>query len=535
MASIVAQPKVTFNIVSANTTVANEEQKILVVAEKTTGSAAFDVLMESVDGSEAALAVSVGVDSMAAAIIRAIRALNPVTRIDLYLMDNTGGTAAEGLITFSGTPSAAGSIFVTIGSEIDYTFELPVVTTDTPTLIGDALVTAITASDNVPVSAVNAVGAVTITAIGEGLSGDQIGLQVDAIDVGGIVITPALTPMTGGADSLTFTTFETTIAASNVRYQTVVWPYSNSLANLNIITGVLDPRFNVDNDVLDGVGIATRSEALVTTFTTAATGLSAGQNSQSAVLFADKIEQELSTTAELVFSKPAQFELDWVKSAQFGAIRALRLTTGQNISQFVIGANGPLDTIGGPHLASKPYFNTPMPDLPSIGIADGWSNTDIENLLSSGASIMGVNSSGTSALVGEVVTTYKTDAASNPDESYKFLNFVDTISGSREYFFNNNKSRFAQSRLTTGDVIGGYAMANAQVIEAYQGQLYQNLSGVGFVLLQAGEEALVFFKNSIVVSIDLTTGTATLQMTVPLVTQLREIQATMQIAFSTEG
>jgi hypothetical protein len=35
--------------------------------------------------------------------------------------------------------------------------------------------------------------------------------------------------------------------------------------------------------------------------------------------------------------------------------------------------------------------------------------------------------------------------------------------------------------------------------------------------------------------LDLAAGRATVQMTVPIVTQLREILATMKIAFSTEG
>lgn len=533
MASIVAQPKVTFNIVGANTTVPNEQQKILVVAQKTDGSAPVDTLLASVASTETDLDDLFGSDSMTAGIIRSIRALNPVTRIDVYLMDNTGGTDAVGIMDFAGTATIAGSVFVTVGSEIDYTFELAVVAGATATVIGDALVAAITADAAVPVSAVNVAGTVTFTATNPGVLSDQIGLQMDATDVGGVTVT--LTAMAGGADSLTFTTFQTTIATSNVRYQTVVWPYSDSIANANIIKELLDTRFNVDNNVLDGVAILGRSELLATTFTTAGSGLSAAQNSQSLTLFADKTEQELAIDIQFVFSKPAQFELDWIKAAQFAAIRALRLTDGQNISQFVLAANGPLDTIGGPALASKPYFNTPMPDLPTISIANGWSNLDIENLLTSGASIMGVNSSGTSALVGEVVTTYKTDAASNPDVSFKFLNFVDTASNVREYFFNNNKSRFSQSRLTTGDVIGGRDMANAQVIEAFQAQLYQDLSGENFVLVQAGETALEFFKNSIVISIDLANGRVTLQLTTPLVTQLREILATMQIAFSTEG
>ncbi len=536
MASIVAQPKVVMNIVGANTAVPNSAQKILVVAQKVTaGTAAVNTLLANVASDEATLGTLFGSRSMAAGIVRAIRALNPVTQIDVFLGDETGDTAATGLITFAGTVGAgnAGNLVLTVGSQIDYALSIPLVVGDTPTLIGDKVVAALVASVNVPLSGVNASGAVTLTAANLGVLGDQIGLQVDATDVPDITMDPAFTPMTGGVGTPDFAALSAAIG--DVRYQTVVWPYSDTLINLSVISDILDARFNVDNKLLDGVAIATRSEPVIGTFTTPVTGLSAGKNSQSLVVFADKTATVTTITERIVFSKPAQFEIDWIKSAQFAAIRALRFTPGQNISQFVIATNGPLDSIGGPALASKPYFNTPMPNLPGVPASLGWTSVEIENLLTSGASIMGVNTSGTSALVGEVVTTYKTDVASNPDISFKFLNFVDTSSNAREYFFNNNKSRFAQSRLTEGDVIRGRDMANAETITAFQAQLYQDLSGEDFVLLQAGEAALEFFKASIVLSIDLATGTATLQLTAPLVTQLREILGTMQIAFSTEG
>jgi hypothetical protein len=77
-------------------------------------------------------------------------------------------------------------------------------------------------------------------------------------------------------------------------------------------------------------------------------------------------------------------------------------------------------------------------------------------------------------------------------------------------------------------------MANDLTIINYCEKLYQDLSGVDYVLVQAGEEAFKFFKDNITVTLDLATGRATIQMTVPIVTQLREILATMKIAFSTE-
>ena len=78
-------------------------------------------------------------------------------------------------------------------------------------------------------------------------------------------------------------------------------------------------------------------------------------------------------------------------------------------------------------------------------------------------------------------------------------------------------------------------MANAELIRSYSKRLFQDLSGVDFVLLQAGEDALIFFDTNLIIAIDMAQGKVTIQMTVPLVTQLREIAATMKIAFSTEA
>jgi hypothetical protein len=113
------------------------------------------------------------------------------------------------------------------------------------------------------------------------------------------------------------------------------------------------------------------------------------------------------------------------------------------------------------------------------------------------------------------------------------LNYVDTASQVREYFFNNLRARFGQSRLTDGDTQPGRDMANAQVIQSFCKRLFQDLTGIDFVLLEAGEEALQFFIDNLIIAIDTQTGTATIQMTVPLVTQLRTLNADIKIAFST--
>jgi phage tail sheath gpL-like len=218
----------------------------------------------------------------------------------------------------------------------------------------------------------------------------------------------------------------------------------------------------------------------------------------------------------------------------FAAVRSLRLTQDASISRYLT-SSASLDQFGGPALASLPYFNTPIPQMPNITAPRGWTTAEIELLLAGGISVIGANATGSAALVGEVVTTYKTDSAANEDITWKFLNYVDTSSNVREYMFNNYKSRFAQSRLTSGSVSRGRDMANDVVIRAYTEQLYKDLSGPNFILVQAGEDAIVYFKDNLTLTLDLANGKVTITMFVPIVTQLRQIIATIKIAFDTES
>jgi hypothetical protein len=136
-------------------------------------------------------------------------------------------------------------------------------------------------------------------------------------------------------------------------------------------------------------------------------------------------------------------------------------------------------------------------------------------------------------LIGEVVTTYKTDPASNPDITWKYLEYVDTSSSIREYYFNNLKADYRQHRLTTGAILAGRAMANAQTISASCTKYYQALANDA--LAQFGDAFLAFYKKNLTVTIDVPNGSASVSMLMPIVTQLREIIANIQIDFTSEG
>lgn len=510
------QPKVNVNIIPSSESAENTGQKILFVGQMLgAGSATAGALVQNVanGGAEDSL---FGAKSMLATLIRANKIRNQQVQIDVIPLDDAGGASdATGTIVVAGTATEAGTLTVIAGSERNHKYSIAVASGDTATVIGDAIEAAITADTSSPVSAANVTGTVTFTAENGGTYGNSIPLEVRE-EVAGV--TTSVTVMTGGATDPTLTSVFDPVAGQ--RYQAVVWCYPSDTTELRAF---LDPRFNADGVVLDGVGFTALNDTLSNL-----SALGSVLNSESLVIFGGK--QEIETN----YQGGDIVEIPLVKAAVFAGYRGLRLDSdGFNIADLIITANGPLDSFGGPALASKPYFNMPFDDLIPISVGRGFDDSEIETLKDAGISLLGNNIAANGVITGEIVTTYKTDSAGNPDVTFGFLNYVDTASQAREYFFNNYRKRFAQSRLTEGDIVKGRDMANAPVIRSYSKRLYQDLSGVDYVLLESGEAALLYFEDNMVIAIDKALGKVTIQMKVPIVTQLREIAATMQIAFST--
>lgn len=516
MSTTIMQPKTTVNIVPSSEAAENTGQKILIVGQGLpAGTYTSGALIESIanGGVEDTL---FGVGSMVATLVKACKKRNQQVQIDAIALDDAGSaTQATGSITVSGAATEAGELEVIAGSERNHKYSIAVANGATPTVIGDAIEAAVTADVNSPVTASNAVGVVTFTAKNGGTYGNSIPIEVRQT-VGGI--TTSVTGMASGATDPTLTNIFDVIGES--RYQGIVWPYPDATVE---VRNLLDARFNADGKVLDGVAFTAKNDTYANLVT-----LGDGLNSQSLVIFGGKqISEGNYKGGDIV-------EIPMVKAATFAGYRGLRLDVdGFSIADLVITANGPLDSFGGAALASKPYFNMPFAELFPIKAGRGFDDSEIEGLQDAGVSLLGNNVTANAVISGEIVTTYINDAAGNEDITFKYLNYVDTASQAREYFYNNYRKRYAQSRLTEGDLIKGRDMANAQSIRSYSKRLYQDLSGVEYVLLEAGEDALKFFDENLIILIDKAIGKATIQMTVPIVTQMREIAATMKIAFST--
>ena len=510
------QPKVTFNIQADVLSVSNTAHKVLIVGQQLAGGAAVSgELTEEIgnDGSENTL---YGIKSQLAAMIRtfkgtAITPLNRVTRIDAIGLDDASGTAATGDVAFVGTATEAGILTVSVGSIKDHSYEISVVATDTATIIGDKLDVLVAADTTAQADSSNTTGTVTFTAQHDGTLGNVIGLKVVGAVAG---VTHSVTAMASGATDPSLTTLFAPV--SSLRYQTIIYPSNWGFSTLTSFT---EPRFNVSGQLLDGIGITVLTDTFANLGTVA--------DAENAKTLLIEGNNEVSETS---YKGPAVFEMDYTAAAQIGALRALRLTDGTNIADITIGG-GVIDNTGGPALSSKPYFNTPT-SFPVIPGGKGFDDSAIESLEAKGISVFGNNIADNLVILGAVVTTFKTDSAGNPDPTFHFLNAVDTAITSREYFFNNVRAKYAQTRLTDGDLIPGVDSANEQSVRTFLIKLYNDLTKPEFSATRSGEVNLNIFKaNLVFTEFSILTGSVAAEMVLPLVGQFRDFNGLIKVRF----
>ena len=499
-------------------TVGNTAHRVLAVGQKLAdGTAPSGELQERI-GNDDSWDDLFGEKSMLAATIRAFKGtisapLNRVTRIDaIGLDDNSGGTEAAGKVTFtSGPATAAGSITVIWGSSRYNSYTVSFAATDTINDIGVALVAAIAADSKRQVTGVNTGGDVEGTAQHKGTVGNGIGIKVIG-QIPGVDI--AVTAMSGGLTDPVLTTLFNPVASE--RYQTIIYPAN---WGFDTLTDFLDARFNSGGQLLDGVGIT----ALVDSKSNLETD-GGDENSPSLVIYGDKKVDDAQHRG------PAIMELPYETAGYAAGIRALRLTQGASISRYVVG-NAGNDNFGGVHLSSKPYFNTPYPYSPVVPSGKGFSQTEIDELEAAGISVRGNNIPKNEIISGSVVTTYKTDSAGNPDQTFKFLNYVDEGTAFRELQYNNVRARYAQSRLVDGPLIPRVPSVNIDSLKQFLVEIFELAGRPEYSLVVFGAAAKAFFRQNLDVTIDFATGTATVVERVPLISQFRAFRGTVQLRF----
>jgi len=418
---------------------------------------------------------------------------------------------AAATLVVTGTATEASNISLSILSSKLFKQTIAVASGDIHTVVSAAIETAF-ADVAAPFTVDDVSGTVTITASDYGTIGNAYGLEITGIPAG---ISIAVTGFASGVTAPTVTGLFTLIG--NRRYQGILWP-KDLLASVAIVTTLLDARFNMSNEVLDGVAFMGYSNSLQNTIT-----LVEALNSQSLVVMGNILTTGNSYKSGPEIVHPLDFSV-----AEFMGIRSRRLSDGASIAS-VVTTNAFGDQFGGMSLASLPYFNTPLAGTPVTESVNLFTFADQATLNTEGYSVVGPNRTLTNTIAGALVTTYKTDEAGNDDVSFKYLNYVDTASVCREFLFNNLKALFVQARLTDGDLIANKSMENAVSIKAAFKRLLSDLQDEA--LVRKGREADKIIDQYLTVEIVLEDRTATINSVLPIVTQLEQINVPLRLTF----
>jgi hypothetical protein len=436
--------------------------------------------------------------------------------VDVLSVDEpTSGTlaAAVATVTFSESPTVAGTVRLNVVSKTDYTATTDVTTSSTVTEIATALYTVLDSISNKPFIVTDGAdgespGTLTLTATEKGTVGDNFAVSVEDIPAG-------LTVSVAGFDD-----GEGTISVSDIfddfpdtRYTGILWPV-DWYSSLSEAQTFLADRYNASNDILDGVVVTTKVDSsgdLVDAV--------ASLNDRNVTLIGLPEPSNANVKGCAVTYFP-----DFV-SAEVLAYRDTRLTLNANIAD-IVATNKTLDQVGGMSLASLPYFNTPMQFTPQPSDKNAmFTYTQMTALTNAGVTVIGKNRQNTAMLLGFTVTTYNTNTQGNTDVTFKYLNYVDTASVIREYIFNNLKADFVQSRLTDGALRPGRSFANGQSIRAAVKRYLSVLADSDLYgsLVQSGGQAQRFIDKYLTVTTDLPNRTVTIGAQVPIVGQLGTI------------
>lgn len=512
-------PLVNANILGQRQPLAPDEHNILVVGQMISGTATDGDLIEGIlteaDSNNAFGRTS----QIAKGLRRIIKRMQSSTirpRISaIGKVDAGGATAATATIIFAGSATQAGSFDVIIDSVEDGSYRVDVANGDTATQIGDKLVALITANLNSPVTAINAAGTVTLTAVNAGTQGNTIGIRKSGV-VAGVTLTVASKLSGGATDPSTTGLFD---VVTDKRYQTVLYPAEWGITAL---TDFLEPRFNVDNKVLDGVGFVCETDTFANLNATL-DGFNSGQGFRTLGYLANGLVDRVDSRGGAIFENP------YTIAAEYCTIRGLRLTENSNISNITI--NG--ISRGGFFMAVIPYHNTPF-NLPVIDSRDKFSDEEEKELIASGGLVLTNNKNNTGILSRSGVTTYKLDSQGNPDNSFKFLNFVDSQSIAREFMFNNAKFRdFAQSALTNSEQVISPSTYNAELIVGVFMGYYEILAkDPRYTIFRTGNTPREAFKRAIeeTIALNLTDGKVTLDTINQILSQVREVTFNLNLS-----
>lgn len=315
------------------------------------------------------------------------------------LADDPSAVAATATVTVTGTATAAGTLSLYVAGNL---VRVAVTNGMTAAQAATAIVAAITALPNLPVSAGAVGGVVTLTALNKGAVANEFDLRVnyrsetEATPAG---LTVALTTFASGATNPVLTSL--IAAMGDTWFNVIVNPYTDA-TSLTALETELASRFGPMR-MIDGVMISAKADTYGNVST-----LGAGRNSPHSVI----VRTNNSPTAPAEYAAAVAGVV--ALSAQADPARPFQTLA---LSSVLAPAMNDLDTLQARNL-----------------------------LLYSGISVTRVAAGGV-VVIDRLITTYKVNASSTPDTSYLNAETMFTLMYLRYSFRAQVQGRYPRHKL----------------------------------------------------------------------------------------
>ncbi len=411
-----------------------QDRKILILGQRLTGGTVAQQIPTRVLNADQA-AGYFGRGSMLHGMITAAKTANPYSDMWALALDDSGaGAAATGTITVTGTPTESGTINLYIGG---VRLQAGVAASDTVTVVAASIAAAINAAADLPVTAISAVGVVTITARHKGECGNAIDIRLnyymgEATPKG---ITLAVVAMSSGTGNPTVA--NALSAIGNDQYYTIVTPWTDA-ANMLALENELSTRWGpMSQKTGHAFAALSGTHGTLTTYGVARNSL------HSTVVGSGK--------------SPAT---PWIWASVLAAV-----------CEF----NGAIDP-------ARPFQTLLLPGLLPPSEKDRYTREERNLLLKSGISTFLVDAGGR-VLIERVITTYQTNAFGIADISYLDLNTKWTVDYIRYAVRARIALRFPRYKLANDgtNFAPGQAIVTPRVIRAELLGLFRELEDVGLV------------------------------------------------------
>lgn len=364
----------------------------------------------------------------------------------LPLSDNPAGVAATKTVTVTGPATSAGVVNLYVGG---VRVQAAVAPADTATAVATALTAAVNANLDLPVTAANAAGVVTLTCRHKGEAGEALDVRFNLNSGEGLPagLTAVAAAGVAGAGNPDVTAVFASIGDD--WFNTFVNPYTDA-ANLTVVETELAERFG-PLKMIDGFAYGYRSAAFGDL-----AALGSSRNSPHSSIGGMKGCPTWSPVVAAAYAGVCSY---------YGAIDPAR-----------------------------PFQTLPLPGVAAPAVADRFSRAERDLLLRDGVSTFTVDAAG-QVLVERPITTYQTNAYGLPDTAYLDVNTLLTLSYLRFSMRSRIATKYGRHKLADDGTMfaPGQAIVTPKVIKAELVSLFREWEAMGLV-----EDVVQFIADLIV-------------------------------------